>query len=213
VYDGVDPARVAGGDRQRGRRSLGISDGQLLLLTVAKLTDCKGHAFLLEALPGVLKRYPQAIAVFAGDGQLRGELQSHAARLGIEAKVRLVGYRHDVPDLIQAADLFVLPSDREGLCSTLIDVMLAGRPLVTTSAGGIPELTGSSDPAAEPLAWTVPPRDPKALAAAILSALDHPDRQAAFAHRARQRAERLFTADRMVESTLQVYHELREARH
>jgi len=210
VYDGVDPDRVAGGDRQRGRRSLGIADAQLLLLTVAKLTDCKGHAFLLEALLGVFQRYPQAIAVLAGDGPLRGALHAHAARLGIGEKVRLVGHRQDVPDLIQAADLFVLPSDREGLCSTLIDVMLAGRPIVTTCAGGIPELVGSGAPLSDPVAWTVPPRDPKALAAAVLSALDHPDQCAAFVAGARQRAEHLFTADRMVDATLQVYREVLE---
>ena len=91
----------------------------------------------------------------------------------------------------------------EGLCSTLIDVMLLGRTIVTTTAGGIPDLLGD-----ESIAWTVPPRDPPALADAILSALASPDECAARQERARRRARDFFTADRMVESTLEVYREV-----
>ena len=208
VYDGVDPARVASGDRQRGRRALDVAGDQLLLVTIARLTDCKGHASLLAALPAVFRRYPRALSVLAGDGELAAGLQSQAARLGIEAQVRFLGFRHDVPDLIQAADLFVLPSHQEGLCSTLIDAMLAGRAIVTTSAGGIPELVGGADPGSEPLAWMVPPRDPAALAEAMGAALASPDERALRAERARRQARRLFTADQMVEATWAVCAEL-----
>lgn len=212
VHDGVDPARAASGDRQRGRQSLGLADDDLLLLTIAKLTDHKGHRFLLDALPVVLRNCPRAIAALAGDGELLAPLRQQAQRLGIQRHVRFLGYRQDVPDLIHAADLFVLPSHKEGLCSTLIDVMLAGRTIVTTTAGGIPDLTGSDDPSAEPVAWTVPPRDAAALAGAILGALDSPQLCAAMQQRARQKAERLFTAERMVDATLAVYREVLETR-
>jgi len=208
VHDGVDVARVASGNRRRGRDALGIADGQVLLLCVAQLTDCKGHRYLLDALPEVVGRHPEVIAVLAGDGELRGPLEVQATSLGIDRQVRFVGYRNDVPDLIQAADLFVLPSHTEALGSSLIDAMLAGRPIVTTTAGGIPELTGSGDRPDERLAWTVPPRDARALAGAILAALDSPRERQDGPDRARQRAEQLFTADRMVEATLQVYREL-----
>jgi glycosyltransferase involved in cell wall biosynthesis len=201
VCDGVDPARVASGDRQRGRRALGAADDQLLLVTIGRLTECKGHATLLEALPAVFRRYPQALSVLAGDGELAADLRSRAARLGIEGKVRLLGFRHDVPDLIQAADLLVLPSHQEGLCSTLIDAMLAGRAIVTTSAGGIPELVSGAGPDGEPLAWVVPARDPAALAEAMIAALVSPDERALRAERAREHARQRFTADRMVEAT------------
>ncbi len=206
VYDGVDPARMAAGDRRRGRQTLGISDDEPLLLTVAKLTDCKGHAYLLEALPAVFARHPRAVAVLAGDGELLDALSARALRLGIDRRVRFLGYREDVPDLILAADLFVLPSHTEGLCSTLIDAMLAARPIVTTTAGGIPELVGPTADA-EPVAWMAPPRDARALTEAILAALESPAKGAALGRRARERAERYFTADRMVEATLAVYRE------
>ncbi len=208
VNDGVDPARVRSGDRRRGRRALGISDEQLLLLTVAKLTDHKGHRFLLRALPTVLRFRPEVCAALVGDGKLSGALKAEAKRLGVDTRVRFLGYRRDVPDLIQAADLFVFPSHMEGLGSTLIDAMLAGRAVVTTTAGGIPDLTESDDPHADPIAWTVPPRDPQALAEAILDALESPEKRALYQHRARHRAEQQFTADQMIESTLCVYREL-----
>jgi glycosyltransferase involved in cell wall biosynthesis len=229
VHDGVDPDRVRSGDRQRGRRSLGLTDEHVLLLTVAKLTEPKGHRFLLEALPLVIQRFPNVVAALAGDGELRESLEQQAERLGIQSHVRFLGYRHDVPDLIHAADLFVLPSLMEGLCSTLIDVMLAGRPMVTTAAGGIPDLVDSqatadrlpqrippSPPAPLPqagegscgmVAWTVPPRDPPALADAIVRALTSPDVCVAMQQRAQRRAEQYFTADCMVEATLAVYQE------
>jgi glycosyltransferase involved in cell wall biosynthesis len=210
VHDGVDPARARSGDRQRGRRALALADDDVLLLTVAKLTDHKGHRFLLDALPAVIQRFPRLTVAFAGDGELRESLQQQAARLGLLSRVRFLGYRDDVPDLIHAADVFVLPSHMEGLCTTLIDVMLAGRTIVTTTAGGIPDLVGPNDADGGPAAWLAPPRDPPALAEAIVRALSSPEQAAAMRQRARLRAERLFTADRMVEATLAVYREVLE---
>jgi glycosyltransferase involved in cell wall biosynthesis len=144
----------------------------------------------------------------AGDGELRETLQQQAERLGLLPRVRFLGYRDDVPDLIHAADLFVLPSHLEGLCTTLIDVMLAGRTIVTTTAGGIPDLVGVHDTDGPPVAWLAPPRNPTALAETILRALASADQCAVMRERARLRAERFFTADRMVEATLAVYREV-----
>jgi glycosyltransferase involved in cell wall biosynthesis len=206
VHDGVEPGRVRSGDRQRGRQSLGLADDQPLLLTVAKLTDHKGHRFLLDAMPEVIGKMPNITLAVAGDGELLETLRQQAQRLDIVPHVRFLGYRSDVPDLVHAADVFVLPSHMEGLCSTLIDVMLAGRTIVATTAGGIPDLLGDgTEP--EPVSWTVPPRDAPALARAILKALASPETSAAMRERARRRAEQLFTADCMVEATLAVYRE------
>ncbi|MBN1395386.1 MAG: glycosyltransferase [Pirellulales bacterium] len=201
VPDGVDPARVRSGDRARGRNALNLSDDRILLLSVAGLTDAKGHRFLLEAIPSVVRKHPNAILALAGDGELRNELERQAERLGLRANVRFLGYRDDVPDLIHASDLFVLPSQTEGLGSTLIDAMLADRPIVATTAGGIPDLLGA-------VARLVPPRDPPALARAIVEALDSPDGSAEMRRLALERATQRFTADCMVDATLDVYRAL-----
>jgi L-malate glycosyltransferase len=204
VHDGVDPDRVRSGDRARGQRSLGLADEQPLLLTVATLTDHKGHRFWLDALPAVLKTSPNAVIALAGDGELREPLEQQAKRLGVEKSVRFLGFRDDVPDLIQAADVFVLPSHLEGLCSTLIEVMIARRTIVATTAGGIPDLL-AADADGKPLAKLVPPGDPKSLAEAVNFALTHPAECAEMRLRAADRAARRFTADCMVEATLAAY--------
>lgn len=209
VHDGADPQRVAAGDRRRGRCMLGLSEDQPLLLCVASLTDPKGHKYLLEAMPAVVRQYPRACLALAGDGDLQPALKQQARRLGIADRVRFLGYRRDVPDLIMACDLFILPSHAEGLCTSLIDAMLAGRPIVTTSAGGIPDLVGP-DSEEGPVAWIVPPRDAGKLAEAVLEAWASPSRRRELQQRARRRAEQRFTAARMVDETLAAYRKVLE---
>jgi glycosyltransferase involved in cell wall biosynthesis len=212
VYSGVDPARVDGGDRARGRSTLELEEDDILLLCVAALTDHKGHRWLLEALPDVLQQQPRLVVGLAGDGELREELEAQSRRLQIDSRVRFLGYRDDVPDLLRAADLFVLPSHLEGLGTTLMDAMLAGVPIVCTTAGGMKEVVGADGSLDEPVAWTCPPRDAEALQQALLSALQAEDVRHGRVRRARRRAERLFTADAMVEGNLRVYRELLKRR-
>lgn len=213
VPDGLEPGRVRSGDRVRGRQAVGARDSDRILLTVAKLTDCKGHRYLLEAMPRVLARHPEALCALAGDGELRRQLESLAERLGVAHRVRWLGFRQDVPDLIRAADVFVLPSHTEGLCSTLIEAMLAERPIVATTAGGIPEvLCDQKGGIGATTAWIAPPRNVESLAGAILSALEAtPTERAERAAQARRRAEALFTAQRMVTGTLAAYAEFAQA--
>lgn len=204
VYDGVDPSRIAAGNRGRGRAALEVGNDRTVLLVVAQLTDCKGHRYLLEAMPAIVRERADVLLALAGDGELTGWLRQLADRFGLQGHVKFLGFRHDVPDLIHAADLFVLPSYREGLCSTLIDVMLARRPIVTTTAGGIPEVVG--DGVTEPsTAWLVPPQDSGALARAVLHVLAHRHEAAARCELAAKRAAQRFTAETMIDSTLQTY--------
>jgi len=212
VHDGVDPKRVASGDRSRGRRALELSDDRPLLLVVSSLTDHKGHRFLLDAMPQVLANYPRVQLALAGSGELLEALQSQAAGRGIGEAIRFLGFRKDVPDLIHAADLVVQPSHLEGLCSSLIDVMLAGRPIVATTAGGIPELLGPLETDRQPVSWLVPPRNPGALAEAICDALADADQCEVYSWQAQRRAFAEFVADRMVDRTLAVYQDILAAK-
>lgn len=206
VHDGVEPTRMSNGNRQRGRQSLGVSPGQPLLLTVAKLTDHKGHRYLLDALPAVLDRFPDLQLVLAGEGELRQSLEEQMRELRIERHVRLLGYRDDIPDLLAAADLFVIPSHLEGLCSSIIDAMFAGCPVVATRAGGIPDLL--EDSCGSTVGWQVNPRSAAGLATALIEALGDAERRRQLAENARQRAHTHFTHDVMVDATLQVYRRL-----
>jgi glycosyltransferase involved in cell wall biosynthesis len=179
-----------------------------LLLCIATLTDHKGHTYLLQALPAVLAKFPQVRLMLAGDGELRDALEAETRKLGIAHSVAFLGFRRDVPDLLRAADLFVIPSHMEGLCSTLIDAMFARVPIVATRAGGIPEVLGGDGGTKSLAAKLVPPRDPTALAAAINDALVNLPALREMLDYAEARAARLFTADKMVEGTLAVYEEV-----
>jgi len=213
VFASTDPQRIRAGNRRNGRLAAGLDDDRPMILVVASLKRHKGHSFLFDAMPPVFNRYPNVCLVLAGDGEQKQSLQDQASRLRIDDRVRFLGYRRDVPDLIRAADLLVLPSYAgEGLPVTLMDAMFAGVPVVTTTAGGIPDLTESDDPHGEPVAWVVPPRNSAALTAAIIEALDSPEQRTVRADRARQRAEQLFTPDHMVDAFLSVYREVIETR-
>ncbi len=207
VHDGVDPRRTRSGNRQRGRKSVDIPDDAALLLTVATLTDHKGHRFLIEAMRSVVDVLGDKVRlILAGDGELRPGLEAHRDLWCAKSSIDFLGYRDDVPDLLKAADLFVLPSHMEGLCSTLIDVMIARTPIITTTAGGIPDLVGRRDGDGA-VAVLVPPKDPPALAAAILAALADRNALRSMVDRAEARALRFFTDEQMVEGTLRVYRE------
>jgi glycosyltransferase involved in cell wall biosynthesis len=144
----------------------------------------------------------------AGEGDSRAALERQVGELHLERSVNLLGYRSDVPDLLAAADLFVLPSLAEGLCSTLIDAMLARCPIVASEVGGVPELLASDAPESKPVGRLVPAGDSAQLAAALCEAVAQRSGLGEQIERAYARAMEQFTADRMVDGTLAVYREV-----
>ena len=206
VPSGVDPARVAAGDRGRGRVALGVQEDEPLLTVVATLTPHKGHTSLLEALPEVISYFPKLRVALVGDGELIELLRAQTHRLGLDRQVMFLGYRQDVPDLIRATDLFVMPSHTEGLCTSLLDAMFARIPIVTTGAGGIAEVIGLDDPLG-PCARVAAPQDSRGLARAIVRALAQQEANLPLVERAFQRAAEKFTHQKMIEGTLAIYRE------
>lgn len=202
VYEGV-PDRPAAPGGQALLRDLGVPPGSPVVGNVAALTDHKDHATLLEAAARVKERLPAARFVIAGEGERRQALEAQARRLGIEGHCHFVGFRDDLDRLLPACDVFCLSSHMEGLGTSLLDAMCFARPIVATSAGGMPEavqdgVTGR----------VVPVRDPAALAAALVDVLCDTARGNSFGRAGRQRFERFFTDGIMVERTLDVFEEL-----
>ncbi len=203
VPSGVDLSRFdAPPAREEARRRLGLEPDKLALGCVAALTDHKGHRFLLEAWPQIVDAHPGARLLLAGSGELEAELKSQVTRLGIESSVRFLGYEQDVVGLLAALDLFVLSSHLEGLCTSLMDALAAGLPIVATTAGGIPEVIENGRTGV-----LVPPREPQALAGAVIELLADRERMAALGSAARQASGR-FDRSAMVEGTLSVYAEV-----
>jgi glycosyltransferase involved in cell wall biosynthesis len=172
---------------------------EAVVLVPARLDPLKGHEFLFEAareLGGVQ-------VVLVGDGPERLRLQALAHELGIAERVAFLGFREDVPRLLESADVVVLPSLAEGLPLAALEAMAAGTPLVATAIGGTDEavvdgVTG----------LLVPPGDASALAAAVNRVLKEPEEARQRAEAAAARVASDFTADRMVAKVESLYEEL-----
>ena len=180
---GADVARPAGADA--GRRPAIAADGRPVVLAVGRLAAQKGFDTLIAAAGRWRDRRPEPLLAIAGTGPLAGELSGQAGRLGVD--VRFLGYRDDVPDLLAAADVLALPSRWEGQPLILQEALRAGRPVVAADVGGVRDLAGDG------AALLVPPGDPAALAAAVLSVLDDPDLAARLGAAAATRAATLPT--------------------
>jgi glycosyltransferase involved in cell wall biosynthesis len=168
-------------------------------VTVARLSEQKGLDLLLEAAGRLASRADAPLFAIAGDGPLEGPLAARIAREGVP--VRLLGRRDDIPDLLAAADLVVVPSRWEGQPLVVQEALAVGAPVVATAVGGVPALVGDA-------AVLVPYGDADALAAAIASVLDDDALRGRLAAAARRRAEELPDEADAVAAVLAVYREL-----
>lgn len=167
---------------------------------VGRLSWKKGYEFALEAAAQLRDRVPGLRFDIVGDGELRGDLEARAARLGLDGTVRFLGQRRDVPDLMRTFDCFVLSSVIEGMPNALLEAMALGRPVVTTSAGGSAEVVVDGESG-----LVVPPGD----AAAIAGAVERVLADRAFAERLAAAGERRvresFSLDAMLRAFDQLY--------
>lgn len=203
IPNGVDLARFGQGDRRESRARLGLPSEAAIVGTVGRLDPVKDHAGLLRAF-AVLPPGPQdSMLVIAGDGPCREDLTRLVGTLGLAERVRLLGDCRDVPGVLAALDLFVLPSIAEGMSNTILEAMATGLPVVATRVGGNPELV--EDHATGRLVGI---QDPAALAEAIAVYLDDSHLRAVHGKAARQRATERFGLDRMCESYVDLYRRL-----
>jgi glycosyltransferase involved in cell wall biosynthesis len=193
--DGRRPSRViALGidlDRFDGARPTLERDGPLVG-NVARLAPQKDHRTLIEAA----RLVPEAELVIVGDGELREELE----RLAEGLRVRFLGARDDVPELLASFDVFAFPSLFEGLCLAVIEAQAAGVPVVATPVGGIRETVVDGE-----TGLLVPTADPHALAAGIRRLLEDRPAAEAMAAEAKRRVRERFSIERMVDETLRLY--------
>jgi sugar transferase (PEP-CTERM/EpsH1 system associated) len=139
IPNGVDTDRFAPGDGAALRRALALPAGGLVVGAIGRLDPVKDHLALLEAFARLVP-VPDVVLVIAGEGPCRAALEARVGALGLDKRVRLLGERGDVPDLLRAMDVFVLSSIGEGVSNTVLEAMATGLPVVATRVGGTPEL-------------------------------------------------------------------------
>jgi len=122
------------------RAKEGFGEGELLLVSVARLSPQKGHEVLIRAFSRATSSFPHMRLLLVGEGPLRAELEKLVRALGIEDRVRFLGVRTDIPQILVASDVFVLASWWEGNPLSVMEAMAAGKPVLATAVGGVPEL-------------------------------------------------------------------------
>lgn len=186
------------------RRRMLAGDAQRpIVLTVARLHEQKGHKHLIDAAAAI----PEAMFLLAGDGPLRASLESQARALGLADRVRFLGHRDDVTDLLALCDVFVLPSLFEGYPLAIMEAAAARKPIVATDVGGTDEAIRSGE-----TGLLVPPGDARALACAIRAILADSVLAARLADAAKMHASREFSAEAMCSRTLDIYEDVLASR-
>lgn len=203
VPSGVDAERFRprAGERAGAKARLGVPANRPLIGTVGRLEARKGTVTLVEAAARLAARgVPDLEVAVVGDGPLRNEIASRAAALGIGERVRLLGDRSDVREVLAALDVFVLPSRTEGMSNALLEAMAMERPVVATAVGGTPEVI-----VAEATGLLVQPDDPEAMAGAVARLLGAPELAAEFGTAGRRRVEERYGVRAMVRRLEAIY--------
>jgi glycosyltransferase involved in cell wall biosynthesis len=197
IYSGVDPAPFA-----EARKAVYGSEVPVIG-TVAVLEERKGHRYLLEAAAHLKRQGHRLTYRFAGEGSRREELQGLVRELGLQEEVSFLGFVSDIPSFLASIDLLVLPSLYEGLGVSVLEAMAAGRAVVASRVGGLPELIEDSI-----TGLLVPPKDSSALARAIAALVFQRSRMKEMGEKAWKRVEQNFTMERMAKQNEEYYYEL-----
>lgn len=201
--NGVDTSRFerGPGDRSDVRTALGVND-VFVFLAVGRLERAKGFDVLLQALSLVQTQMSNVIVLIAGDGSERVKLCAQASDLGLGAGiVRFLGVRDDIPDLMAAADGFVLPSRWEGLPLVLLEAASAGLPIVASAVGGNAEVVVDKE-----TGFLVAADDEQALGRAMVRMADLPvDERRRMGMLGRQLVRERYALNAVVDTWLELY--------
>jgi glycosyltransferase involved in cell wall biosynthesis len=204
IRNGIDLTRFdAAFDVGAVRDGLGIGEGDQVGVLVGAFVARKGHRYALRAVPAIRKRIPRFRMVFAGSGPLEQELRAEAERMGAPDAVVFAGFRRDVPAVLAASDVLLLPSENECLPMVILEAMASGLPVIATDVAGISEavedgVTGR----------LVAAGDTEGLARAVIEILGDPDRAQAMGAAGRKRVETDFTAAKSAAAVFRLYEEI-----
>jgi L-malate glycosyltransferase len=188
-HNGVSSECFRRVDIDRRKSFPALNSNAKLIINVANMNrEVKGHTVLIEAARTICDTLPEVIFVLIGDGPLRPGLEEIVRSYGLTDNFLFMGHREDVSDILPCGDLFVLPSLAEGLPNSVLEASAVGLPVVATSVGGIPEIIDD-----RVTGLLVPPRNPQALAKAIVQILKNPRFAAILARAGQERVRTEFS--------------------
>jgi L-malate glycosyltransferase len=200
VHEGVDVERIASLASGNVHAALFLPTHSPVVGNVGALVAQKDQHTLVEAAALVVREVPDVRFVILGEGELRPALEEQIKHKHLERHVFLAGFRPDVLELMKDFDVFALSSIHEGMCTSLVDAMAAGKPAVATAVGGVPEVVDDGA-----TGYLVPARDHHALAHKLVLLLKDDALCRKMGEAGLARARRLFTVERMVEQTAAAY--------
>jgi sugar transferase (PEP-CTERM/EpsH1 system associated) len=207
IHNGVDTSRFYPGDLAEARDAVGLPIAATVVGTIGRLDPVKDQAGLIAAFSGLTGSGASPVLAIVGEGPSRPALESEIKQRGLSERVRLLGERRDIPDLLRAFDVFVLPSRAEGMSNTILEAMATGLPVIATDVGGNPELV---DP--DVTGRLVPSGDPKALEAALSVYVADSYLRRLQGKAGRERVLQHFSLDRMAQAHRGLYTSLCGAR-
>ena len=187
-------------DKDAFRREFGIAGNSIVLGAIGQLIERKGHRFLLDAMATVVESHPQLQLLIFGEGPLAEDLRGQCQALGLAEKVRFAGFRDDLDEWIGCLDVVVHPALAEGLGVALLKAAAAAVPVVAFAAGGAREAVKDGE-----TGLLVPPADVSGLGGAIATLVADRKMRERFGESGRERMQREFTVDAMVEKHVTLY--------
>ncbi len=152
------------------KQALGIPETAPVIGIIANIRVMKGHKLIVDAFPHIQRQHPELKCLFVGHDCMNGEIQQYIKERHLEQEILCTGFRRDIPEILSAIDIFLLPSSWEGFPTSLLEAMAMKKPVIASNVGGIPELVEHNT-----TGILIPPQDADALANAVNFLLDHTD--------------------------------------
>jgi glycosyltransferase involved in cell wall biosynthesis len=211
IYNGIELSEYRPDDSsepfKRIRKEFNIGEDVFVIGAVGRMVWQKGFEYLLESIPEILKACPRSKLLIVGDGPLQKEFEALSKDREIKNNVIFTGFRSDIKEILSAVDLFAVPSLLEGFPMVTLEAMAMAKPIIATKIDGITEqITDGVD------GILVPPRDPSALAKAVIRVLNDKELARSMGLSARKKVEREYSVEKMVAETEEVYMSFLKAR-
>jgi glycosyltransferase involved in cell wall biosynthesis len=201
IYNGIDTHKYdCNIDIREYKKALELQHNIPTIAFIGRLVKVKGLKYFLRAAASILRKGETVQFLVIGDGPLENHFIRRTRHLGIDKHVSFLGFREDIPHILSAIDVLVVPSLREGLPLTILEAMVAEKPIIATNVGGIPEAIKHRE-----TGILIPPRDATKLAEAILDLLKDPVRCKKMGEKGKERALKYFDIGRMVKEYDHLY--------
>lgn len=185
------------------KNDFGITRNNFLIGAVGRLRSEKGFEYLIKSIPNVVRKFPNVKFMIVGSGSLDADLKQLAKNTGVEDYIIFTGFRKDVPVVLKAFDLFVMPSISEGLGTAVLEAMACGKTIIASNIGGIPDSIKH-----EETGILIPSATPSEISNAIISLMNNPNLAARLSINAKNFVKENFTIENLVNGNYEFYKKL-----